>query len=124
MADCSKSGTDVVLLNTGLSAHQLAQVIPQQSIDVLITEEFLPTLETGPASTRHIPAWYDGESSWTTLDSLIISSPKAALPHRPGGRIIALTSGTTGIPQRPPPAGRARTVPCGDGLLEHPAARR
>ncbi|GLX99867.1 AMP-binding protein [Actinoplanes sp. NBRC 101535] len=95
-------GADPVLINTGLSAHQLAEVTKNQGLRVLIhDDEFTDqvALLTGVErlNERRI------------ADMIAETSPEGALspPARPG-RTVVLTSGTTGVPKgarRPTPGG-------------------
>ncbi|GIE74186.1 fatty-acyl-CoA synthase [Actinoplanes philippinensis] len=92
-------GADAVLINTGLSGHQLDQVVQAQGLSALIhDDEFLDRVATLP-----------GRIGEKRVDELIESTPAglAAPPERPG-RTIVLTSGTTGVPKgarRPTPGG-------------------
>ncbi|MET9227535.1 AMP-binding protein [Lentzea sp. NPDC003310] len=100
MTACTKVGADAVLLNTGLSAAQLAQVARDQEIDRIVADrEFAGALPD-------LPTFFTDE-----LESLIANGSTAALPRRPPrGRLIILTSGTTGAPKgarRPEPASLA-----------------
>jgi acyl-CoA synthetase (AMP-forming)/AMP-acid ligase II len=91
----SRLGADVVLLNTDFSGRQLSEVLDREGVDVLIADdEFLPALE---------------EQGFTNpvVDSRFAAiGPAAARAPRPrrSGRVVMLTSGTTGTPKG---AGRA-----------------
>ncbi|MGH8878240.1 MAG: AMP-binding protein, partial [Stackebrandtia sp.] len=102
---CAKTGSDVVLINTGMSAAQIRQALSDNDIDIFVADaEFLP-LPSTPESVRTITADRSGAGS---LSGLIESATPGA--HRPPsgtGRTIVLTSGTTGAPKgarRPAPA--------------------
>ncbi|MFD5828059.1 AMP-binding protein [Lentzea sp. NPDC060358] len=100
MTACTKIGADAVLLNTGLSAGQLAQVAREQGIDRIVADrDFADVLPD-------VPVYFGDE-----LESLIRTGPRTPLPRRPPrGRLIILTSGTTGTPKgarRPEPASLA-----------------
>ncbi|MGZ3148012.1 AMP-binding protein [Lentzea chajnantorensis] len=94
---CTKIGADAVLLNTGLSRGQLAQVAQDQRIDRFVADrEFADVLPDRPTIFTD------------ELESLARTGSDAPLPRRPPrGRLIILTSGTTGSPKgarRPEPA--------------------
>ncbi|WP_263251399.1 AMP-binding protein [Saccharopolyspora rosea] len=117
----AKIGVDVVLLNTGLSPHQVVSVLAEQRVGVLVvddefTAELTELLERpADAGVSRLPdvdvvlAWTEGSTSRATLEHLIASSPNRRLP-RPArhSRLVVLTSGTTGTPKgarRPDPPG-------------------
>ncbi|WP_018350205.1 AMP-binding protein [Longispora albida] len=93
----SKLGSDVVLLNTGLSAAQLATVLDQQQVDVVVLDEEFAGLLGDSVLPRYL-AWAEGGAS--DLESLATTPGGGELspPEQPG-RTIILTSGTTGAPK-------------------------
>ncbi len=93
----AKLGAHVVLLNTSMSAPQLTDVSAREHIEVVIHDDELAPLVTA-MSAQAIPI--------SQIDELI-SSRTTAAPPRPerAGRIVILTSGTTGTPK-----GAQRTV--------------
>ncbi|MDT7775755.1 MAG: hypothetical protein QOC67_4679 [Pseudonocardiales bacterium] len=106
----AKLGANVALLNTSLSAHTIGEVLEEQGSGVLVAdEEFTDSLAELPKDCRLIIAWTDGEGSESgeTLDELINTGGQTPLPLRPPpGKLIVLTSGTTGTPkgaERPRP---------------------
>ncbi|MGI9064699.1 MAG: AMP-binding protein [Pseudonocardiaceae bacterium] len=104
---CAKLGADVVLLNTGLSPEQTGAVLTEQRADVLVVDDDFPEQRAAaPDGCRVLPGW---TSDGTGVEELITAGGSAALPLRPpAGRLIVLTSGTTGTPKgarRPPPKG-------------------
>ncbi|MFD1147441.1 AMP-binding protein [Saccharothrix hoggarensis] len=106
---CVKLGAHTVLLNTGLSPAQVATVLREQDVTVVVADtEFRALLANAPRKVRRVMAWVDGATKSRTLDQLIADSPATPLPGRPPrGRMIVLTSGTTGAPKgarRPEPA--------------------
>jgi fatty-acyl-CoA synthase len=112
---CAKVGADVVLLNTGMSAEQLGAVLVEQNADLLIADQdFDRYLEFVPARCSRALAWVPDEAATTsaglpTVESMIREGGRATLPSRPPlGKLIVLTSGTTGTPKgarRPTPKG-------------------
>ena len=97
MVACAKIGAHAVLLNTGLSKTQLATVLREQEVALVVADtEFTDLPDVARLSD-------------TDLDQVIAASPSTPLPRRPPrGRLIVLTSGTTGTPKgarRPEPAG-------------------
>jgi acyl-CoA synthetase (AMP-forming)/AMP-acid ligase II len=103
LAASTRLGRDALLLNTGFSGPQLADVLEREGAALLVyDEEFAPLLEearsrVGPAE---VVAWADQPGDATTVDLLIKrhSGSHPAKPDSPG-RTILLTSGTTGTPK-------------------------
>ncbi|GAA4957355.1 AMP-binding protein [Actinoplanes utahensis] len=95
----TSKGADPVLINTGLSAHQLETVAEEQDLTALIhDDEFTGRLARVP-----------GTLDERRVEELIASARRARSepPVRPG-RTVVLTSGTTGMPKgarRPTPGG-------------------
>ncbi len=100
MVACSILGADAVLVNTALSAPQLAAVAEQQKLRLLLHDrEFAPV--AAAADCERLDE--------STVEALIGATPAGAGFHASqAGRLIVLTSGTTGAPKgarRPTPAG-------------------
>ncbi|TDB97456.1 AMP-binding protein [Actinomadura sp. 7K534] len=94
---CSKRGSDLVLLNTGMSNDQLVSVVGEQEVEVVIADgEFGDFLAALPETVHTVQA--GGTDS--ELEELIDTAPaeKVAPPVKPG-RTIVLSSGTTGRPK-------------------------
>lgn len=95
----SRLGHDVVLLNTDFSGPQLGRVLAAENVGVLVHDaEFAPVVEASGHGGARVVAWHDGPADGPTLDDL------AAVPAEPvvadrAGRIVLLTSGTTGPPK-------------------------
>lgn len=108
IAAVSRLGADSVLLNTGFAAPQLADVLERENVDVLIADDEFDGL-LGPAVQRLpgltvVRAWIedlDADVAGTdSLDGLIEAhwGHRAKRPAK-AGRIVLLTSGTTGTPK-------------------------
>jgi acyl-CoA synthetase (AMP-forming)/AMP-acid ligase II len=99
-------GADAVLINTGLSAAQLATVAEQQALRALVhDDEFAERVAGLPADLARVDE--------TRLKELVAGPPPGDLRPPPrDGRTIVLTSGTTGTPK-----GARRPTPHGFGPL-------
>ncbi|KGN38124.1 acyl-CoA synthetase [Knoellia subterranea KCTC 19937] len=107
MTGAAAVGIDLVLMNTGLSAGQLAVVAEQQELTALLhDDEFDGVVGELPATVTVIR-----ESDWSADLDAAPTAPVLAPPAK-GGRTIILTSGTTGTPK-----GAARKTPGGFGPL-------
>lgn len=98
----AKLGAHLLYLNTAFARPQLVEVLDREQPDALVCdEEFLDLLDgTG---LDPILAWSDGGTDLPTIDALIpaYAGDDLAPPRRPG-RIVILTSGTTGTPKGAP----------------------
>jgi acyl-CoA synthetase (AMP-forming)/AMP-acid ligase II len=99
----NRIGSDVVLLNTSFAGPSLAEVVNREGVDAVIyDEEFTETVDRAladrPDATR-VVAWTGGQHE-LTVENLITDHP-GRRPRRSGrkGRMILLTSGTTGTPK-------------------------
>jgi len=107
LTGASGVGVDLVLMNTGLSAGQLAEVARDQELTALIhDDEFDAVVAELPDGVTAIR-----ESDWTTELDAAPDVPDLTPPAK-DGRTIILTSGTTGTPK-----GAARKSPSGFGPL-------
>ncbi|MFL1432651.1 MULTISPECIES: AMP-binding protein [unclassified Nocardiopsis] len=111
MIACGRLGADTVLLNTGLSAPQLADVAQVNGITVLVAdEEFAELCSLIPAEIPRLRAWNDSRDpgdSDLVWEGAAPEVEEQEPPESPG-RLIVLTSGTTGTPKgarRPTPRG-------------------
>ncbi|OBE97991.1 acyl-CoA ligase FadD12 [Mycobacterium sp. 852002-10029_SCH5224772] len=96
-------GSDILLLNTSFAGPALADVVTREGVDAVIyDDEFTATVDRAlagtPAATR-IVAWTDAEHELTVEG--LIAARAGAQPKRTGrkGKMILLTSGTTGTPK-------------------------
>jgi fatty-acyl-CoA synthase len=94
MIACGKLGTRLVLLNTGFSRIQLADVAAREGVSALVyDEEFADLLSGVPASTKR----------FSDLEDLISTYSGAAFgPPASQGGMVLLTGGTTGTPKGAP----------------------
>ena len=101
----ARLGVPTLLLNTGFSGPQLAEVMEREGADlVLFDEEFaglLGDVRARVPGLREVVAWTDtGVPGTTTVDGLIAQYRGQEPPPPAGpGRVVLLTSGTTGTPK-------------------------
>jgi acyl-CoA synthetase (AMP-forming)/AMP-acid ligase II len=125
----NRVGADVLLLNTSFAGPALAEVVEREGVDVVIyDEEYTETVDTalagktgssshGPPSpsslglvdrsaTARILGWVDGDHAGVPTVQSLIDTHRGQRPEKPSGKgkLILLTSGTTGTPK-----GAART---------------
>ncbi|ORA81739.1 acyl-CoA ligase FadD12 [Mycobacterium malmoense] len=96
-------GADILLLNTSFAGPALADVVNREGADTVVyDEEFTATVDRAladkPDATR-ILAWTNGQHDLTV--EKLIAAHAGQRPKRTGrkGRMILLTSGTTGTPK-------------------------
>ncbi|GLW94991.1 AMP-binding protein [Actinokineospora globicatena] len=113
---CGKLGADVLLLNTGLSADQVADLVEaHRPVALAADDEFAPLFHHLPASLPWISTW-SAAPDGLTVDTVIAAAPATPVhPPEHAGKIIVLTSGTTGTPKgarrrNPPGLGSAASV--------------
>ncbi|WP_235854979.1 AMP-binding protein [Nonomuraea aridisoli] len=88
-AAVSRLGVDLLLLNTGLAGPQLRDVLRREGVHVLVAD---PGLARVPFGGPRV----------SDLDELVREGgPPVPRPRRPG-RLVLLTSGTTGAPKGAP----------------------
>ena len=105
----SKLGANSLYLNTAFAGPQLADVVGREKPTALIyDEEFAGLLTEAGRRRKRFVAWHDSERpDDPTLDELIAEGdPANVVPPDREGRVVILTSGTTGAPK-----GAARTNP-------------
>ena len=104
----NRIGADVLLLNTSFAGPALAEVVQREGVDAVIyDEEFTATVDRAladnPDATRII-AWTEGPQGGLTVEKMI-AEQAGRRPERDGakarriGKVILLTSGTTGSPK-------------------------
>jgi acyl-CoA synthetase (AMP-forming)/AMP-acid ligase II len=99
----NRVGSDILLLNTSFAGPAMADVVNREGVDAVIyDEEFTATVDRAladkPNATR-IVAWTDREYDLTVEQ--LIADHIGQQPERTGrtGKMILLTSGTTGTPK-------------------------
>ena len=98
----SKLGATLLLLNTSFAGRQIAEVCASENPRVLIyDEEFSGLCAEAAAGRTSLIAWQDSPApAHTTLEQLIAAGSTQPLsPPRDRGRVVILTSGTTGAPK-------------------------
>jgi fatty-acyl-CoA synthase len=101
----TKVGADALLLNTGFSGPQLTEVLVREHTGILIYDSEFAELVAHARShiddLTEVIAWTDEPTDAPTLEKLIADHRGARRPGRPSspGRIVLLTSGTTGTPK-------------------------
>jgi fatty-acyl-CoA synthase len=107
---CSKLGAGALYLNTAFAGPQIADVLGREDpVAVIYDEEFEGLVEEGAAKRKRFIAWSDPGSSPAEplIDELIASGDESELSApAQAGRVVILTSGTTGTPK-----GAARAQP-------------
>ena len=104
----AKLGADVLYLNTAFAGPQLVDVLEREKPTLVVhDEEFTDLLRAAEAHDR-VLAWVDSNESdipegTETLEQLIAKGSADDLePPERHGRIVILTSGTTGTPKGAP----------------------
>ncbi len=107
---CSKMGASALYLNTAFAAPQIADVLAREDpVAVIYDEEFAELIDAGTTGRKRFVAWSDPPASPPDplLEDLIARGDDSELePPAEKGRVVILTSGTTGAPK-----GAARKQP-------------
>jgi fatty-acyl-CoA synthase len=100
----SKLGADVLYLNTGFSSPQAKDVLDREGATAVVFDsEFTDIIAEGAKGRIPIVAWHDGHSPVPSIDALVADHPDTDPPKPPrSGRVVILTSGTTGTPKGAP----------------------
>jgi acyl-CoA synthetase (AMP-forming)/AMP-acid ligase II len=113
---CAKVGASVLYLNTAFAGPQIVDVLKREAPTALIyDQEFAGLVREGCAGRKCFVAWCEpGEQTeHPPLEELIGQASRQPLqPPQESGRVVILTSGTTGTPK-----GAARKQPDSIGPL-------
>jgi fatty-acyl-CoA synthase len=99
---CSKLGAHALFLNTAFAGPQLTEVVKREKpVAIIYDEEFSELLEDAGRRRKRFIAWYDSEDpADPTIEDLIADGdPEDPVPPEETGRVVILTSGTTGTPK-------------------------
>jgi len=121
----ARSGLNLILLNTAFSARQCAEVAAREGVDLLVYDaELADAVADVQAPLGKLACAIDNADA-DKLDALITTGD-AALPPAPrnAGRIIVLTSGTTGTPKGAPREDPRGFVGAGSVLQRMPMRAR
>jgi len=100
----AKLGADMLYLNTAFAGPQLVEVVAREQPTVLVYDQEFEGLLAAVDGVTRVMAWVDSETGDVpTVEGLIAQGSTAppAPPPKPG-RIVILTSGTTGTPKGAP----------------------
>jgi fatty-acyl-CoA synthase len=107
---CAKLGASGLYLNTAFAAPQIADVLDREgAAAVIYDEEFAGLVGDGARGRKRFISWSEpgSELADPTLEELIARGPEGEpKPPAEPGRVVILTSGTTGSPK-----GAARKQP-------------
>ena len=98
----SKIGANALYLNTSFAGPQLGEVVRREKAEAIIYDaEFADLLGGARRGRRRFVAWHHGEHlTDPTLEDLIeAGSQGSPSPPKQPGRVVILTSGTTGTPK-------------------------
>jgi acyl-CoA synthetase (AMP-forming)/AMP-acid ligase II len=97
---CAKLGLDALFLNTAFAAPQIAAVCAREQPRAIVYDDEFAGIVEGAAPLRFV-AWSDRpEAATPRIGDMIESTDRAdLLPPAERGRVVILTSGTTGTPR-------------------------
>jgi acyl-CoA synthetase (AMP-forming)/AMP-acid ligase II len=100
---CAKLGAGALYLNTMFAGPQITDVLQRENpAAVVFDEEFAELVAEGAAERKRFVAWSEpgGACEDRTLEDLIAAGSTSELePPAEKGRVVILTSGTTGTPK-------------------------
>ncbi len=102
---CSKLGANALYLNTMFAGPQITDVCKREKPKAIVyDQEFAELVQEAGKRRKRFVAWFDGEDGAASddplLEDLIARGDTADLvPPAEKGRVVILTSGTTGTPK-------------------------
>ncbi len=103
MAAGSRLGADLLLIGTDFPAPQLAGVLERERPAVVVhDQEFESVFERSGFSGARVTAWFEQEPDGPTLDRVASGHVEKLAHTAERGRLVILTSGTTGVPKSAP----------------------
>ncbi|MES1193484.1 MAG: AMP-binding protein, partial [Solirubrobacterales bacterium] len=103
---CSKLGANALYLNTMFAGPQITDVCKREKPKAIVyDQEFTELVQEAGKRRKRFVAWFDGEdgapsSGDPLLEDLIARGDRSDLvPPAEKGRVVILTSGTTGTPK-------------------------
>jgi acyl-CoA synthetase (AMP-forming)/AMP-acid ligase II len=105
---CAKLGAGALYLNTAFAGPQIADVMRREDpVALIYDEEFGNLVREGGEERKRFVAWHESgvraPGSDPRLEDLIAAETQAPLdPPAEKGRVVILTSGTTGTPKGAP----------------------
>jgi acyl-CoA synthetase (AMP-forming)/AMP-acid ligase II len=102
---CSKLGANALYLNTMFAGPQITDVCKREKPKAIVyDQEFEELVQEAGKRRKRFVAWFDGEdgkpSSDPVLEDLIAAGDTSDLvPPAAKGKVVILTSGTTGTPK-------------------------
>ncbi len=100
---CSKLGANALYLNTAFAGPQITEVMMREKPMALVyDDEFAEVVSEGGRRRKRFIAWHEGEGKPADplLEDLIVGGDSSdVVPPAERGRVVILTSGTTGTPK-------------------------
>ncbi|HEX8122080.1 MAG TPA: acyl-CoA synthetase [Solirubrobacteraceae bacterium] len=100
---CSKLGAHALYLNTQFAAPQVTDVVKREKpVALVYDEEFAEMVEEAGKRRKRFIAWFDGpeKPDCPVIEDLVAEGDDSDLdPPEEKGRVVILTSGTTGTPK-------------------------
>jgi acyl-CoA synthetase (AMP-forming)/AMP-acid ligase II len=98
----SKIGANALFLNTAFSGPQLSEVVKREKAEAIVYDaEFLEMIGGARRNRKRFVGWHKTEHiTDPTIEDLVEQGPEGSLsPPREPGKVVILTSGTTGTPK-------------------------